>query len=274
MTAKRDPDAIVRAWIDAGPRDLPDASRYSISTTARTLPQRRPRSVLPIALGGLAVAAAVVAVAVFATLPRPAPPLYGSATLGTTTGSLEVTYTVPEGLDLSVDDALASPTQNDARRALIGLTEGGVGAYGWGPLGESGLDDFTPGARGVVIADVTDTKLHGLFGQPLGTDAATFIQVLDDSDSWDVRDISETQVDGRPAVEGRLVQTAESWTHLDTVDSEGTFIDIAHPSQLIVTDVGDALVLIQIWAGTDKELAEWIPTARELVTSIELTPIR
>lgn len=275
MTAKRDPDAIVRAWIDAGPHDLPDASRYAISTTARTLPQRRPRSVLPIALGGLAVAAAVIAVAVLASLPRPTPITDGSTTLGAMSGSLAITYAVPEGLELSVDDGYASPAEGDTPRAIVGFTQGGVGAYGWGLLRESvDQEAYTPGARGVVIADVTDMKLHGMRGAELGNDAATFLEVMHDSEWWDLRDVSETTVDGRPAFQGRPVMVEVWWTHLDTSESSGTLIELRHPSQVIVTEVGDTLLMIQIWAGTEEQLDAWIPTAMEFVDSIEISEVR
>ena len=272
MTAARDRDAIVRAWLDAGPRDLPDATRYAIAMTVRTLPQRRERRLAPMTLAGLAVAAAAVAVAFVVTAgPRPSPIGAGTATLDTTAGPLSLTYNVPEGLELSVDDQFASPAGATAR-AIIGFTQGGIGAYGWGPLGESpGPSAFTPGARGVVIADVTDTKLHGMEGEALGNDPPTFMLTLNDSEWWDVGDITGLMVDNGSALQGRLHQRVEWFSHLDTVDAEGTFIELVHPSQLIVTKVGDTLVLIQIWAGTHAELDAWIPTAMTFVDDIEFT---
>jgi hypothetical protein len=182
---------------------------------------------------------------------------------------MTISYGVLEGVELSVDDRYAGGPDDRTSRAIIGFTAGGTGAYGFG-LGESWEPtDFQEGSRGVVIADVTDTKLHGMEGLPLGSDAASFIQVLTDSEWWDVRDATETVVDGRPAVSGRLVRVVPDWwTHLDTVDANGTLIEFMHPSHLIVTDVGDRVVLIQVWAGTDAELDAWMPTAMVFVDSL------
>ena len=89
MSAPRDPDVIVAAWLDDGPADLPSSTRRAISTAVRTTPQSRaglgPPAWRPpmsrfLALAG---AAAVVAVAVggFAILmPRPTGNLGGPAT--------------------------------------------------------------------------------------------------------------------------------------------------------------------------------------------------
>ena len=70
MSAPRDPDVILAAWLDDGPADLPSSTRRAISTAVRTTPQSRAGLGLPawrptmskfLALAG---AAAVVAVAV------------------------------------------------------------------------------------------------------------------------------------------------------------------------------------------------------------------
>lgn len=41
MNLKRDPEAILAAWLDAGPTDLPDATRRAILTSLPTTPQAR-----------------------------------------------------------------------------------------------------------------------------------------------------------------------------------------------------------------------------------------
>ncbi len=41
MNATRDPDAILNAWLDEGPTDLPDATRRAILTSLPTTPQAR-----------------------------------------------------------------------------------------------------------------------------------------------------------------------------------------------------------------------------------------
>ena len=44
MNGLRDPEAIVAAWLDDGPTELPDETRRSIAIAARTTPQARGRS--------------------------------------------------------------------------------------------------------------------------------------------------------------------------------------------------------------------------------------
>ena len=41
MTVKRDPDAILAAWLDEGPIALPEPTRRAIAVTTRTTTQRR-----------------------------------------------------------------------------------------------------------------------------------------------------------------------------------------------------------------------------------------
>ena len=41
MSAPRDPDVILAAWLDDGPEDLPSSTRRAISTAVRTTPQAR-----------------------------------------------------------------------------------------------------------------------------------------------------------------------------------------------------------------------------------------
>ena len=281
MTAGRDSDATIQAWLEAAPRELPEGVRYMITAGVRTTPQRAPRKLLPAALFSLAAAAALFAIAVVATLPRPTLPQVvgsGSTHLGAQAGPLDesgplsISYGVLEGVDLAVDDRHAAGPDDRTPRAIVGFTAGGTGLYGFGLGASWEPSEFKEGSRGVVIADVTNTKLHGMEGLPLGSDAASFVQVLTDSQWWDVRDVAETSLDGRPAVSGRLVQViSDWWTHLDTVDANGTLIEFMHPSHLIVTDVGDEVVLIQIWAGTEAELDAWMPTAMQFVDTLRFT---
>ena len=47
MSAPRDPDVILAAWLDDGPADLPSSTRRAISTAVRTTPQSRAGLGLP-----------------------------------------------------------------------------------------------------------------------------------------------------------------------------------------------------------------------------------
>ncbi len=79
MSAPRDPDVVLAAWLDDGPVDLPSSTRRAISTAVRTTPQarggfglpaRRPMMSKFIAIAG-AAAVVAIAIGVFAVaLPR------------------------------------------------------------------------------------------------------------------------------------------------------------------------------------------------------------
>jgi hypothetical protein len=67
MNATRDSDAILNAWLDEGPTDLPDATRRAILTSLPTTPQARRGGLAPwIHMTRFARAAVVVLVAVVA----------------------------------------------------------------------------------------------------------------------------------------------------------------------------------------------------------------
>jgi hypothetical protein len=70
MNATRDPEAILSAWLDEGPTDLPDATRRAILTSLPTTPQARRGRLAPWrhfdmnGFGRLAAAALVVVIAI------------------------------------------------------------------------------------------------------------------------------------------------------------------------------------------------------------------
>jgi hypothetical protein len=78
MSAPRDPDLIVRAWLDLMPNEAPDRAISSVLQAVEAVPQRRPRfggSWRPTTMQRLAIVAAVAAIAVatgtFLVLQRP-----------------------------------------------------------------------------------------------------------------------------------------------------------------------------------------------------------
>ena len=276
MTA-RNRDEIVQAWIGAGPRELPESARHAITTTIRTLPQRSRGSLLPAAILGVAAAVAVVTAAIFVTAPRPAPnvgAVPGSIELSTVGGEITLSYRIPADLDVTVEDAFAAA---EGTRAIIGFTERGSGLYGFGSGGDT-ADMIRPeqrqlpaGTRGVVVADVTDVKTHGLRGQVLGTTAAEFVEGIAAYPPWTVRDVSETTVAGLPALAAWVVSDPRDWAHLDTPEAAGTRIEMLHPSKIFVTTLGGTRLMVQVWAPTEAELQTWLPRAMQLVDSFEFT---
>jgi hypothetical protein len=234
-----------------------------------------PRRLVPLALAGIATVAAIalVAIVVLVILPGLAPALpigRVSTTLGGTGGPVTISYRMPEAMRLSIDATFASG--EGTPRAIIGFTQRGTGAYGFGPLGEFPEERvFQEGSRGVVIADVTQTTLHGMERRPLGNDARTFLEDLDATPFYDVADISPATIGDLPAVSGTPTRGADTITHLDDTEGQATHIELLHPSHLIVADAGRTVVMIQIWARTAAELDAWLPAASELVDSIEIS---
>lgn len=202
-------------------------------------------------------------------LPEDTSRVTGSVTLDGTRGSIELSYALPDTMSFDIADENLSPSLEGTQRAVIGFTQGGTGLYGGGNNG-AGQALFNIASRGVVVADVTDTKGHGLRGRDLGRDAMGFVTALDASELWEVQDIGETTLGGLPAIRGRSALVDDYWSHLDTTDGSGTLIELGPPSQIIVTDVEDMTVMVQIWAGTDAALDAWIPIAMELVDSLRL----
>jgi len=129
-------------------------------------------------------------------------------------------------------------------------------------------DQIPPGARGVKIANVAGATAHYSNDRPMGVDAASFLNGLATHPvlALDVGVVTTTRIGTHPALTADIRST-DSQAHLD---KGGVMIDLWPPSRLLVTDVGDAIVLVQVWAVTEADLANWLPDAERLLSSIEL----
>ena len=281
-------NATIAAWLADGPRALPDAVRYQISAQVADTPQRtaarwagRP------AWTTLLAAAAMLALAITATygvaryigdMPRPTNVLEGpvqSATLVREERELTFTYRLPADVDFVVDRSLnGTATENYSPSGVIGFTVGGPGMYGWRETGTSST--FVEGARGIVVADVTDAQSqHEQPNVRLGDDPETFFARLDSTQNFAVADIQAAELGGVPALSARVVADPKRYSHLDLPSVSGGYgrssVDFRHPSRALVAQIGDALVLVQIWAGTEDDLEEWLPTAMSFVGSLRFS---
>lgn len=284
LTHATDSDAIVAAWLADGPRELPAAARHSITRQVETSPQR------PAGLPGwglLLAAAAVLILAVVATyglaryigeMPRPTNVVEGarqSAILVGPEREIAFTYRVPSGVDFSVDRSLnGSPTENYSPSGVMGFTVGGPGLYGWRNTATSST--FVEGARGIVVADVTDAVvLHGEPESELGDDPMSFLSSLDATTVFEARDIEEEWLGELRAVSATVVMEREWYSHLDLAGPSGSgSVDFYHPSRVFVAQVGEALVLVQVWAETEDEMTAWLPTAMEFIDTLEFSTER
>jgi hypothetical protein len=122
MSTERDPNAVIAAWLDEGPTELPDQHRRAIVTAIRTIPQRRQGLGLPWrfpTMNGYTrfalVAAAVAVVALGGIyLFNPGPP-----------GSLGGPGPAPTPTPTPTPTAAPSPTSLPASAGTITLTNDG-----------------------------------------------------------------------------------------------------------------------------------------------------
>jgi hypothetical protein len=137
MSTERDPNAVIAAWLDEGPIELPDPSRRAIVTAAITIPQRRRGLGLPWrfpTMNGYArfalAAVAVVAVAlggIYLLNPAPGGSIGGQGPAPTPslsptpTASLDPTPEPANAGTITLTDDGCTWDQPDAR--WIGTTE-------------------------------------------------------------------------------------------------------------------------------------------------------
>ena len=135
------------------------------------------------------------------------------------------------------------------------------------------------GEWGIMVADVTGatphkSSLERAWPPPIAADAAGFLPGLRQAADIPVRDIGGTELGGLPAFTaevGPVVEDRVTWGHIDVRMAGGGVtgsISFNDPSRLIVADAGDSIVLVQIWARTEAELAGWLPLALEIVDSM------
>lgn len=197
---------------------------------------------------------------------RPTPgPSFGEPLLRRPGRQIGLDYVIPDGVTFDVHDESSGTVGN----GLIAFTEGGPGPYGYVETRTSSR--FVSGARGVVIADVTGAVvLHGEADPELRDDPAGFLADLGAKSVFLVEAVRETQL-GELAAHAAFVTLDRHWySHLDFPDHGGS-VDFAHPSFVLVTQVEDALLLVQVWAETREELEAWLPTAMQFVDSVRFT---
>ena len=133
-------------------------------------------------------------------------------------------------------------------------------------------DQPQPGqVRGIVIGSGGEAWSHGPDGQfMLRTAPAEFLADLRDTVGTPMDAITETQLDGRPALTVMLPGTGGSDIHVTgrMRGLGGTFVLVNMPSRLLVADVDGITVFVLTWARTADDLKAWMPLADEFVESI------
>jgi hypothetical protein len=202
---------------------------------------------LPAALLLLLVVAAAGIFTLVQPRPAPDPSPRGegevfSATLRTRTAATSIEYLIPAGLDLAVNQ----PWPYQVRLAPVDSAD-----------------------RGVDVADVTFFSLHDR-GRTTTSSATEFLEIVDRSDHFSVSDRGSISIGSQTARQAVIDAEPGAASHIDLVGT-GT-VEFGRPNVTFVVEVGERLVVVQIWANSDAGLTAWMPDAMSLVESMELSP--
>ena len=188
-------------------------------------------------------------------------PLQPNGVAKLSTADLQLEYRIPGGLDLEVATAMGAVGFGDR---VSGLSYGDERHETGGTI--------VPGARGVIVADVSRTRVHNPAAGPplLGSDPATFLADLDATRHFTVRLLGERGVGSSAGLAAVVVPAPREWSHIDR-DGECA-LEFGYPSEAIAVDVGGRLVLVQIWARSEEDLRAWKPLAETLIETFEFVP--
>ena len=128
-----------------------------------------------------------------------------------------------------------------------------------------------PGARGIVVADVTDNYTHDCRGGgerlPVRRAPAEYIEDLQSIAGLRVKDVAETTLDGWPAVSATT--TGGECEVTDVHLPSNNFIKLSIPSRIIVADVAGRRSWSMPGRGHPTNSSSWLPMAQEFIDSID-----
>ena len=134
--------------------------------------------------------------------------------------------------------------------------------------------------HGVVVADITAATFHQDWGDPRAPAARNAAEFLDNlvavslapgRHAYEVADGRRTNLGSLRAISARVTADPETHYAFLEMDPSSHVLDLGVSQQLIVADVGDSVLLIQIWAD-DGELERWLPTAEAFVAGMRAAP--
>lgn len=278
MMASPDADRTLAAWAREGPTRLDESVRQMIIAEAMVVPQRRRRSwfgdtdhrILWFAGGAIAASLAIAAAVVLTGElsgkpstgdPPDATPTTTPAVVGARHAAVgfvrPFTYVIPAGSGLGVLEESA---------AVVTLVAD--------PTGPADSAPYQQGARGVTIVDATDARTESGLGR--ADVQLRYPQFFDDlARNGSVVSIvpADAELGGYPAIQadvnGGDLPGANAYPHIHLSGSDADFLNMNYPDRLIVADVQGRVVLVHIWARDAQELSRWIPTAMQLVGSID-----
>ena len=225
----------------------------------KTLTSRQRSAVPTMASPALAIIASVLLVGCAPELAPTASPAESQR---------EMTYRAGDVL-IQIPDPVGWEVRTDTRERVVGFDDRTSDATA--PLGYSGYGVPTAtDAHGIVVADLTGVDFHNDRQPPPAHTAAEFLENLASLDmgsasepSYTVGPIEPTEIGGRPALTAPI--EANTGYALFEGANGHLALDLSVPHRVIVTDVGDSILLVQIWAKSNVDLAAWLPRAEELL---------
>ena len=132
--------------------------------------------------------------------------------------------------------------------------------------------------RGIVVVPVSDAMTHSCPPGPpaparpeLGDSPAEILEGLRTTAGAGIASDPSVVIDGRLALVATVMPTehlCEGPTATDIHTTFSDYVSLGHPSRLIVLQVDDETILIDIWARSDEDLADWMPSAMQFVETI------
>jgi len=172
-------------------------------------------------------------------------------------------FSIPPGVHLNVN--------RDFMPLALELIDGPT--FDGGQYGSDG-NGMPTGVRGIEVASLRTVTTHPC---PIANGGASRVSVGDRQPAF-LDDLSRlggmtfaspapTTVGSRPAIWTALTATrcGSGDFHLTT----GAYIGLNLPSRLILVDFDGPALAIQVWATTESDLTDWLPTAQKVIDSIE-----
>jgi hypothetical protein len=180
---------------------------------------------------------------------------------------LRFEYRVPAGVGLNIETL----------PSVVGFAVGADG-LGYGRRSDGTGSIFVDNARGIVLADITGVILWGEHDRPAPRNAAEFLDRM--TLRYRLSETSAGQLAGFPALVTDVTSTPP-FAQLEWGDHETNGVFLRPSNRLVVTDIGDRMLLAQIWvaqpsrpvlpiAELEQRLATWLPVATEFIESLTL----
>jgi hypothetical protein len=148
---------------------------------------------------------------------------------------------------------------------------------GYADLPYGGQATESGDVRGIEVAATSTPWSHSSAGRfLLRTAPAEFLEDLQTTGGVPMEPVTQTTLDGRPALTAALLPVAINdihvWGSITGLSGTAGFVPLYTPARLTVADIDGTTVFVLVWARTAKDLDAWLPTANQFVASIHFLP--